>query len=62
MLHSSDPTKNHKSEIGTDDYKTDNDSIGYSTFYPKDKLSEDGFIFPDGSLRIEFYVKKNNYM
>ena len=33
---------------------------GWTKFYLQSNLLDDGFIFPDGSLRFEFAIKKNN--
>ena len=63
MLHSSDPAKNHQKKPYAKDFGSKHSySHGMEKFYLQDKLSEDGFIFPDGSLRFEFFVKKHNYM
>ena len=62
MLHSSDSNKNFKPIQETSDFLSYYSSFGYKEFYEISKLSEDGFIFPDGSLRFEFFVKKHNYM
>ena len=61
MLHSSDPDKNFRMQQFTNDYKTYHISgYGLTQFYLKNKLSDSGFIFPDGSLKFEFFVKKHN--
>ena len=64
MLPSSDPTKNYAYAEGPfSDYfvKDHNMCYGWYEFYHKNRLEKDGFIFPDGSLKFEFYVKKQNY-
>ena len=60
ILHSSSHLKNHYGDAKEDDYGTEH-YTGFGDFFPHDKLQRDGFIFPDGSLRFEFFVKKNNY-
>ena len=61
MLNSSDPLKYHEKQNTFDYEKNHSQSLGWLEFYSKNELHQDGFIFPDGSLRFQFFVKKNNY-
>ena len=63
MLHSTDSTKNFNEAPSSGDFG-EKYSFGLirPEFYRQDKLLEDGFIFPDGSLRFEFFIKKTNFM
>ena len=52
-----------KTLISTDDFCDSKvKDFGWNKFYPLNKLYRDGFIFPDGSLRFEFSIKKLNYL
>ena len=62
MINSANPTKNFFTAYRSNNYDTSHRfSYGERNFYLRNKLKEDGFIFPDGSLRFEFFVKKLNY-
>ena len=63
MLHALDSRKNFETDDIVCDF-TDkyNFGTGINQFYRKDNIAENGFIFPDGSLRFAFFIKRNNFM
>ena len=62
MLHKSGDAAKNFEELDKDIFDHEaNTGRGWEDFYPKVKLSRNGFIHDDGSLRFEFAVKKSNY-
>ena len=61
LLNSVDSDKDFGHFVTRDFESKHSEMFYHASFYQKDKLEEDGFIFPDGSLRFEFFVRKNNY-
>ena len=63
LCHPSDTNLNFKREGSQDfgeKYYYDHE-FGYPECFPIKDVVEKGFIYPDKSLRIKFYVKKQNY-
>lgn len=62
MCHSEYCAKNkeHGKEVVFADYKVKKVSAVETEFHEIAKLSEDGFIFPDNSLRFKFKVKRQD--
>ena len=61
LLHINEEGKNFERSVKINYEKDIGISLGSYKFYPKDGLQQNGFIHPDGSLKFEFYVRKNNH-
>lgn len=61
MINSTNRGKHYKEESSFD-WKNKNDFTCVSPkFYKFCNLDQDGFIHADGSLRFDFYIKKNGF-
>lgn len=61
MLNARDPQNAYSYKRVKDFGQNSRLRAGEPKYYEYPRLARDGFIFPDGSLRFEFAVKKYNY-